>query len=121
MGESDVERETEELRAACEDLLCEGGQPLFALGERALRFDVEGSESYRLEAEGDVGYRVTESHAPADCAIRCQRGDLARIIRGDQNLLTALLQGRAEIQGDLGLAQLFSAWVRARRGAAARS
>lgn len=81
------------------------------------RFDVEGQGSVRIEVR-DGAFTVAESSAPADCVIRADASDLARIASGEQNLITAVLQGRVQVEGDYALAQKFNGLVRARRTAA---
>jgi putative sterol carrier protein len=49
----------------------------------------------------------------ADCVIASSEDDFMRMIRGEQNPLTALLQGRINITGDMALAQKFNGYVRA--------
>jgi ubiquinone biosynthesis protein UbiJ len=80
------------------------------------RFDVDGHRSVRVEVQ-DGAFTVAESAAPADCIIRLEESDVARIASGEQNVITALLQGRVQVQGDLALAQKFHGLVRARRAA----
>ena len=43
----------------------------------------------------------------ADCTIRCDEADFIDIVEGRRNLITATMQGRVEISGDLALAQKF--------------
>ncbi len=81
------------------------------------RFDVEGRPSVRIEVQ-DGCFTISESTAPADCVVRADEGDLARIASGEQNLITAVLQGRVQVQGDFALAQKFHGLVRGRRAAA---
>ena len=81
------------------------------------RFDVEGQASVRIEVR-DGRFTVGESTAPADCVVHAEEGDLARIASGEQNLITALLQGRVQVEGDFALAQKFHGFVHGRRAAA---
>jgi len=75
------------------------------------RFDIEGAGSWRMEvSDGTVA--ITEGTAPADCVIRCEEADFVRIARGEQNLLTAALQGRVQVEGDYALAQRLHGFVR---------
>lgn len=75
------------------------------------RFDVEGAGSWHATvADGTV--KVTEGAAAADCVIRCDEADFVRIARGEQNLLTAAMQGRVQIEGDMALAQKLHGFVR---------
>jgi ubiquinone biosynthesis protein UbiJ len=83
----------------------------------AYRFDVEGQASVRIEVR-DGGFTVSESTAPADCVVRADEADLPQIASGKQNLITALLQGRVQVQGDFALAQKFHGFMRGRRAAA---
>jgi putative sterol carrier protein len=75
------------------------------------RFDIEEAGHWYLAVEGGR-VRVSEEDREADCVIECTEGEFLRIIRGEQNLLTALLQGRINITGDMALAQKFYGLVR---------
>jgi len=76
------------------------------------RFDVEGVGSWRLEVHDKIA-TMTESTAAADCVLRCNEADFVRIARGEQNLLTAFLQGRVQVEGDYALGQRFHGFIRA--------
>jgi len=67
--------------------------------------------SWRLEVHDEIA-TMTESTAPADCVVRCNEEDFVRIARGEQNLLTAFLQGRVQLEGDYALAQRFYGFIR---------
>lgn len=70
------------------------------------RFDVEGAGAYRLEIDhGQIRFR--EEGGPADCVIALGPEDFVRVIEGEQNMLTAYMQGRLRFEGDLGLAKAF--------------
>jgi putative sterol carrier protein len=70
------------------------------------RFDVSGVGSYRLEVDhGQISFR--EDAGPADCVLALDPEDFVRIIEGEQNMLTAYMQGRIRIEGDLALANAF--------------
>jgi hypothetical protein len=66
-------------------------------------FVVDGVQ-FRLELEPGR-WRVREEAGQADCTFVCSDEDFVRILRGEQNLVTAALQGRIEFAGDLALAQ----------------
>jgi len=82
------------------------------------RFDVEGVGSWRFEVREGIA-TITESTAPADCVLRCDEADFVRIAQGQQNLLTAFLQGRVQMDGDYALAQRLYGFIRATRERAA--
>src|SRR5215831_5792928 len=71
------------------------------------RFETDEGDQWMIRvADG----RVTVSEAapgdqPASCIIKASDADLALVLRGRQNMLTALLQGRLNVVGDLALAQ----------------
>ena len=68
------------------------------------RFDVEGVGSW-LVTVNDGALTVEETRGEAECIISGDAVDALRIARGEQNLLTAFLQGRVDVDGDLTLAQ----------------
>jgi len=57
---------------------------------------------------------VDKGSREADCVISCSEEDFVEIIEGRRNLLTAALQGRVRIRGDVALAQKFHGLVGAR-------
>lgn len=71
----------------------------------------------------DGAIKVHESkREAADCVIRCSEEDFTDIVEGRRNLITAAMQGRIQIRGDIALAQKFhglvSAAVERKRGEA---
>jgi putative sterol carrier protein len=87
------------------------------------RFNVEGVGSWRV-AINDGAVQVTEGDTPADCIVTCDETDFIRIAEGQQNLITAAMQGRVRVTGDYALAQKLHGLVRSgqesRSGAAAQ-
>ncbi len=81
-----------------------GIDPSRTRGTRAsYRFDVDGEGSWHVDVnDGDV--RVTESQADADCVIRAPEDVFMRIVRGEQNPITAYMTGKVKVQGDVSLA-----------------
>ena len=73
-------------------------------------FDVEGVGAWQVAVDGGR-LSVTEGATTGDCIVRCEPGIFLKVAEGEQNLLTAYMQGRLEIEGDMALAQ----WWRARR------
>jgi predicted lipid carrier protein YhbT len=70
------------------------------------RFDIEGVGSWLVTID-DGALTVEETRGDAECIISSDAADALRIARGEQNLLTAFLQGRVDVDGDLTLAQKF--------------
>jgi len=77
------------------------------------RFDIEGAGSYRLQVDHG-SCSVEEGAGEADCVISCEPGDFARMIDGQQNMLTAYMQGRVRIDGDIALAKSFHGFIGAK-------
>ena len=73
-------------------------------------------------AVDDGGVKIEETKRNADCTISCDERDFVDIVEGLRNLITAHMQGRVKVYGDMALAQKFhglvSARVEERRGAA---
>jgi len=69
------------------------------------RFEIEegGSWNIRLD-DGTVHVAKGPGEQAPACTFRAADDDLARILRGEQNLLTAALQGIVEVIGDLAVA-----------------
>jgi putative sterol carrier protein len=82
------------------------------------RFDIEGVGSFRLEVDHGR-LTVEDGLGPADCVFACEPDDFVRIIEGQQNMLTAYMQGRVRLEGDVALAKVFHGLLPALRPAAA--
>ncbi len=68
------------------------------------RFDIDGAGSWRvLIRDGSV--QVTESKDPADTVIKLPEVLLLQLADGNQNLTTAMLSGRVEVEGDLAVGE----------------
>jgi predicted lipid carrier protein YhbT len=68
------------------------------------RWDVDGKGSWYVSVDHGVA-TAREGMLSADCIIASNEEDFWAIIDGRQNLITALMQGRVHIEGDLALAQ----------------
>jgi len=75
------------------------------------KFDVENTGTWFIKVD-DGKVSVSQKDLPADCVIFCNEEDFVQIASGKQNLLTAAMQGRVNIEGDLGLAQKLHAITR---------
>ena len=71
------------------------------------RCDIEGAGSWLIQVkQGYVNITKDGKNTPVDCIITCSREDFVRMIQGQQNPLTAYLQGRIIVTGEIGLAQI---------------
>ncbi|MCI0362380.1 MAG: SCP2 sterol-binding domain-containing protein [Phycisphaerales bacterium] len=80
------------------------------------RFDIQAADHWYVwrVAVNDGNVDVSQGTADADCVIGCSEEDFIRIASGEQNLITATLQGRVEVAGDLALAQKLHALLRSK-------
>jgi arylformamidase len=73
-------------------------------------------------AVDDGAVNIDETRRDADCTISCDERDFVEIVEGRLNLITARMQGRVQVDGDIALAQKFhglvSAMIEEKRGAA---
>jgi putative sterol carrier protein len=69
--------------------------------------DVADSGTWSLRVDnGHV--EIAEDTTEADCTLRANDRDMALLLAGNQNLLTAAMQGRVDVEGSLVLAQRFA-------------
>ncbi len=73
-------------------------------------FDIENVGSYFVAVD-DGKLTFDQAKRDADCVIRCNEQDFVDIVEGRRNLLTAALQGRVQVGGDVALAQKFHGLV----------
>jgi len=81
---------------------------------------VRGTYLFEIERVGywfisvrDGAISIEEVRRDADCTIGCDEADFIDIIEGRRNLITASMQGRVKIRGDITLAQKFHGLVSA--------
>ena len=75
-------------------------------------FEIEGVGSWFLSAREGV-IKMEEVRHDADCTIFCDEPDFIDIIEGRRNLITATMQGRVKIRGNITMAQKFHGLVSA--------
>jgi len=84
-------------------------------------FDIDKVGSWFVAVDNGA-ISIEETKRDADCTIICDERDFVEMVEGRRNLITARMQGRVKIQGDIALAQKFhglvSAMIEERRGAA---
>ena len=92
-------------------------QHQFQKNEPLLR-GVTGTYLFEIESVGywfisvrDGAISIEEARHDADCTIRCDEPDFIDIIEGRRSLITAAMQGRVKIDGDITLAQKFHGLV----------
>ncbi len=67
-------------------------------------FDVEGVGTWQVALDNGR-LSVTEGATTGDCVIHGEPAILVKVADGEQNLITACMQGRLDIEGDMALAQ----------------
>jgi putative sterol carrier protein len=72
--------------------------PRLAEKSGSIRFEVDGAGSWILSVDhGQI--QLEEGHKPTDCLIRTDEATQLKIINGEENVLTSLLQGRVQVEG----------------------
>lgn len=70
----------------------------------ALQF---GDDERVVVEVSDGAFGLAPEGTSEDCQLTCSLDDFLRIFRGEQNLITAIMQGRVVARGDLAVAQMF--------------
>ena len=73
-------------------------------------FDIEKVGSWFVAVD-DGAIHVEETKRDSDCTISCDEPDFIDIVEGRRQLITAHMQGRIKIHGDMALAQKFHGLV----------
>ena len=76
-------------------------------------FDIEKVGCWFVAVD-DGAIHVEETKRDAECTISCDEPDFADIVEGRRQLITAHMQGRIKIRGDMALAQKFHGLVSAK-------
>ena len=73
-------------------------------------FDIERVGYWFISVKGGA-ISIEEEQHDADCTISCDEPDFIDIIEGRRSLITAAMQGRVKVRGDITLAQKFHGLV----------
>ena len=87
-------------------------QPLLRGVTGTYLFEIARAGYWFIDVQ-DGAIRIEEAKHDADCTIRCDERDFLDIIEGHRSLLTAAMQGRVKVHGDITLAQKFHGLVSA--------
>jgi putative sterol carrier protein len=85
--------------------------PLAARLEGTYRFDIEGAGSFHVRFAGGKAI-VRESRDKADCLLTMAPEEFVGLAMGQLNLMTSLLQGRVQAEGNLALAEAMNSFLR---------
>jgi putative sterol carrier protein len=104
---------SQHIRDIIDDVLHGGFNPEFENLVATFRFDIDGQGSWLIRVDhGTIS--VSKGAGEADCVLSCSADDFEPIIRGQQNLLTANMQGRLRIDGSPAIALRFINTVNSR-------
>lgn len=120
IGKAEVAEDlAKQIKAVIERIKAQPFDERLKMVQGSYLFDVEGLGTWKIDVnEGKLS--VSEGAAEADCIIRCDAGYFVRLASGEQNLLTALMQGQVEVEGDMALAQKLAGILPAPKRAASR-
>jgi len=85
--------------------------PEFEDWNGSYKFDVDGQGTWTATVH-DGKVEIHEGDIHAECVIHCSNEEFMRLFHGEQNLMTAWMQGRLEAYGDLALLQRFHGFLR---------
>jgi hypothetical protein len=104
MGRMNNTPESDPVGNAIENIRRNEYDPRFQEIQGSYLFDVTGYRRFRVDVDHGR-LKLREDATTADCIIHTDRDEFGRIARGEQNLITAYMQGRVQIEGDPALAQ----------------
>ena len=102
-GGAEGTREATTVRILLERLAARGEEPSLRGASASYRFDLEDAGRWHMRLVAGAPKLSDDTGAP-DCIISASAGDFIAIAEGTQNMVTAFLQGRVGIVGDIGSA-----------------
>ena len=91
----------------------EGEDPRFAGTRGTVRFEIRGAGTWLLKVD-DGRYSVQQGAGNADLVVASDEEDFAHVMEGRHNFITAVLQNRLQVSGDVALLLKLQAVLRAR-------
>jgi predicted lipid carrier protein YhbT len=83
--------------------------PMLRRTSGSCRFDIISIGSWLVRADnGTLTVNAVQSSTPADSTLTANEDDFLRMTRGQQSPLTAFMQGRLQVTGNLALAERFT-------------
>ncbi len=107
---------TEDLRDIIAAIPREQRDPMFVGVRASYRFEIEEGGTWLLRIAGGR-LEISEGGGEADTVFYCTAEDFKDVILGEQNLITAVLQGRIDLGGDLADFFVFHQLLKSRQAA----
>jgi predicted lipid carrier protein YhbT len=104
-GEAET-KEANTVRVLLERLAARGPEPSLRHTTATYQFDLENAGRWYVRLISGAA-QLTDATTSPDCVVSATAADFLEIAEGNRNLITAFLQGRVGISGDLALAIAF--------------
>jgi predicted lipid carrier protein YhbT len=104
-GEAET-KEADTVRVLLERLAAHGPEPSLRHTTATYQFDLENAGQWYVRLISGAA-ELTDATTSPDCVVSGTAADFIEIAEGNRNLITAVLQGRVRVSGDLALAIAF--------------